>query len=411
MGEFKKLLKEVESTPGVVDDKIINEIKKINVKLTSSEADLVLLKMYKKTKDIHNLQYESLLAILGANLLEVEEESKKTPTPSIKPEEHKETEDNELETVKKDVKVEDVRAEDTKLEEDLYEAEFDDERKVETAKEQSVNENNEYENITEEEMINISQKAFYRLAETMRMAKVTARQLYHNNIIKQRFNGEDIEIIETNDFINGIQSLGIEDFQVLEYGCLIKVLALDENEEYIKLSDLILILEDYGIHEEETNNEEQAELTNKEKLDLRKLDSISMIVLMELTESLINADTPLYPLFGKAIQKVTVDEKSIELINAKDFFDTLANIGLVVEEGIHEPLVDALGLPQIKSAISVDKLKSAIEQFATDEALRKQAQEHYEELMNKGALEEDGGHGTINERHDEQDEYYSFLIF
>jgi len=142
-------------------------------------------------------------------------------------------------------------------------------------------------------------------------------------------------------------------------------------------------------------------------IGLRKLDSISIIILMKLKESLIKANTPLYPLFWKSIQKVTVDGKSIELVSGKNFFDALANIGLVVEEDIHEPLVDALGLPQIKSAISVDKLKSAIRKFVADEHLRKQAQE----LMNKGALEEDRGHRTIKERHDEQDKYYCFLIF
>lgn len=46
----------------------------------------------------------------------------------------------------------------------------------------------------------------------------------------------------------------MEDFEPLEYACLIKVLAINDEGKVIRIADLELILKDYGIEEGEESS-------------------------------------------------------------------------------------------------------------------------------------------------------------
>eukprot|EP00826_Nyctotherus_ovalis_P036529 TRINITY_DN3246_c0_g1_i5.p1 TRINITY_DN3246_c0_g1~~TRINITY_DN3246_c0_g1_i5.p1 ORF type:complete len:597 (-),score=180.80 TRINITY_DN3246_c0_g1_i5:204-1994(-) len=407
--ELKDLLKRIESAPGAVNSTVIDELKKINVQLSPSEADLLLLKMYKKSRQIERLQYAPVLNLLEADPEFKAEESKEVKKQQAVPsaEKQKETETAELETVKKDVKPEEQA-------EDKHEEKFEDNAKVEVASEQDK----DYQDMSEDEIILITQEILLKVGDAIRQRGVTARQLFNNYIILRNINGESEEVIGTNDFVSVIHSLGIGEVQGLEYACLVKVLAGDESEEFIKFADFMLVLNDYmnhnnqGINEEDMSNEKKTadDEVNAESearqpdISFNRLDKVSMIILTALTDYLINTNTPLYDFFADAIHQEVVAGRNVEVIAAGDFFAALAEIGIAMEDGEHEELKQVLSC-NVQGKLSIDKLKVAIEQFAFNEELRSQAQKYYEELAEEGALEENQDHGTINEKLEEQDEY------
>eukprot|EP00826_Nyctotherus_ovalis_P019826 TRINITY_DN16161_c0_g1_i1.p1 TRINITY_DN16161_c0_g1~~TRINITY_DN16161_c0_g1_i1.p1 ORF type:complete len:266 (-),score=87.80 TRINITY_DN16161_c0_g1_i1:156-953(-) len=250
-------------------------------------------------------------------------------------------------------------------------------------------------NVTEDQIIEIAQKAFYTLAQAMIQRKTTARELFSNKIRMLKVDGEELEVVPSKDFTDIIHSLGIPDLQPVEYACLVRILATDEDEKFIKLSDLVLILADYNIKDNQDASPEKAK-AKKTGLDFSKLDQFSMILLLALTEYLIKSDTPLYDLFGSAIYKLPVKTKTkvknIEVIDSANFFKILADIGIQIEENEHEELKKFLSLNvnHYPNKVSVKKLKDSIEQFAFNEDLIKKAHEYYEALM-------EDGNGTIVE--------------
>ena len=102
--------------------------------------------------------------------------------------------------------------------------------------------------------------------------------------------------------------------------------------EFIRVNDLSQILEDYGIVDEESEEEQTEGKGSGQFLNFEELDNISMVLMLALTEYLIQAKVPLYQLLGNAIYKQGVKtksrQKSVDLINSKDFFAVLEKIGV-----------------------------------------------------------------------------------
>ena len=86
--------------------------------------------------------------------------------------------------------------------------------------------------------------------------------------------GQDVEVIGTEDFINGLTKLGLKDLQTIEYACLVKLLSLNDEETLLRINDLEQILKDYGITDENTENPKE-----KKKLNTEQLDEISIVLL------------------------------------------------------------------------------------------------------------------------------------
>ncbi len=293
-------------------------------------------------------------------------------------------------------------------------------------------------------MIEIAQRCFSAIAERMLQKGINAHSLYKGSIKRQKVGADQAEVLSAEDFISGVRSLGIEELRAVEYACLIKVLSVNEEEKFIKLADLVLILDDYGIKDEDVEGaeaqpepesepqtqqqpadeeEEQPKPKPKQKqktgstakgeekkapqtMDMSKLDEISMVLLLALTEYLIKANIPLYDLFGDTIYqqlvKTRTKQKNVEVINSRDFFEVLHRIGIQTEESEHENLKDFLCLDtHHKEKLSIKKLKKAIEEFAFNEELRKRAHQCYEALMaEEGASE---GRETIKENMPEEE--------
>lgn len=273
--------------------------------------------------------------------------------------------------------------------EDDFEDKYDDkfESEAESEEKTQPQQRGEYLNVSEDQIVEIAQKAFYTLAQAMIEKKTTARELLGNKIMRARVEGEEMEVVPSQDFTDAIHSLGVHNLQPLEYACLVKILATDETEKFVKISDLVLILADYNIRDEQDNAPGKAKKTG---LDFSKLDQFSMILLLALTEYLIKSDTPLYDLFGSAIYKLPVKTKTkvknIEVMDSANFFQVLATIGIEIEENEHEELKKFLSLNanHYPDKISVKKLKDSIEQFAFNEELIRKAHECYEALMEEG---------------------------
>jgi hypothetical protein len=235
--------------------------------------------------------------------------------------------------------------------------------------------------VSEDEMIEIAQRCFFSIAEQMAKKQQTIHSVFQDVIFKKTIEGEEVELVTPLDFLSGLRQLGIEDLQTVNYTCLIKVLAVNEEEKHIRINDLVQILEDYGIVEQDSVEERIAE-----ELKFEDLDKVSIVLMLALTEYLIKAKVPLYELFRDVIfkQEIQVEGKQlrVDLIKSTDFFAVLQHIGINIEEKEHENLNAFLCLdPGHTDKLLVKKIKRAIEEFAMNEQLRAYAQQIYQELV------------------------------
>lgn len=414
----------METIPGIVQrSDVVDEIgNKLGISFTTPEHDLMLLQMYRQNHNIKKLPTSPLFSFLD----KVCSKASSRISAKASPNKDVNTESLNQPSNPKDPEPDDQYEEDYNEEEEKFESanipsrfpakeQHADEV---PAREQSENsyqssdfeteeseakEEDGFENITQEQMVDIAQKVFFNLASCMVERKMTARKLYANDITKQVFNGEEMEVIGAESFIQGISKLGLTNLQPIEYACLIKVLAVNEEGEFIKVEDLMQILEDYGIKEQNEVQEETRAGRGKSK-DLLSLDKFSMILLLALTEYLLKSNTPLYDLFGDKIKRESITVKSkerkVELIESKDFFEVLGSIGIQLEDDENEELKKALSFnhKQFANKISVKKLKNAIEQFAFNDELRRRAQECYEAFIEEEEMLEKEGHDTIKEQ-------------
>jgi len=247
-----------------------------------------------------------------------------------------------------------------------------------------MSENQEIE-IDEEQMIEVAQNAFNSITEKMLQNGLSIRGLFGSFIHKEQNQetNEEIEVISSEDFVNQIRSLDIAELEDLQYACLIKVLSVNDDQKYIKFDELIQILSESGVPENAANS---AKKEHAAQLNYSDLDSISMVLMLALTEYLLKAKMPLYDLFADVIYqqavKTKTKQKTVELVNSSDFFAALFKIGIKMEESEHENLKKFLCLdPKYIDKIHMKKLKAAVTEFATNEELRATAQKCYKDLI------------------------------
>ncbi len=446
-------LQEAEVGPGQVGSRALFDVSaKLELQLGKEEIDYMMLTMYRKSKDVARLPYAALiehLDELGCSMeaddensheekhdedqQQEQEQEQEQPaeekegheSPPVKlvedlagedlnPEPEDEEEQQQQKAEEADVGPEpepeiepQPQAEDQDENEEAEseqpkegEAEQKGEEEPEPQEEgepgeekvQEGEEPSQQEEITEDQMIEIAQRCFSSIAEKMKKKNVTIAGLFKDAIYKKTVDGEEVDLIAPNDFLSGLKNLGIADLQGRDYQCLVKMLAANDADQGFRVKDLMQILEDYGIHEEGTDDD----LAKDMQFD--DLDKVSMVLLLALTEYLINAKVPLYDLFGEAIYKqpVQVDDNELEvdIINSEEFFKVLNKIGINTEEKEHDNLKSFLCIdPSYLDKFSVDKLKAAIEEFAMNEDLRKRAQDCYQELVDEEQLQEEPAEG------------------
>ena len=115
--------------------------------------------------------------------------------------------------------------------------------------EEGEDEDDEY--IDEEEMLDVAEKCFVRIAQSIIEKGLNVRTAFANFIIKEEIEGTTLELLSPIGFLEGIKDLGITDLEEVEVACLMRVLTKPNLENAILVKELIVIMENFGIFDEE----------------------------------------------------------------------------------------------------------------------------------------------------------------
>ncbi len=193
--------------------------------------------------------------------------------------------------------------------------------------------------IDEEEMLDIAERCFMRIAEAILEAGVSVRQAFQPFIIREEFEGEYLELLSPIGFLEGVKELGVTDLEEVEVACLMRVLTKADLENAILLRELIVIMDNFGIQDDEGNGtaanggdkedtnakegspdaEDSSTKKKKKKkgaaeaaqaLDLSQLDEKSIKILAKLMLALMELNVSLYDFFDGAIYEQLVKTKT-----------------------------------------------------------------------------------------------------
>lgn len=114
--------------------------------------------------------------------------------------------------------------------------------------------------IDEEEMLDIAERCFVKIAESILEAGVSVRQAFSPFIIREDFEGEALELLSPIGFLEGVKELGITDLEEVEVACLMRVLTKADLENAILLRELIVIMENFGIKDDDGNHDQREEM-------------------------------------------------------------------------------------------------------------------------------------------------------
>jgi hypothetical protein len=106
---------------------------------------------------------------------------------------------------------------------------------------------NEDDYIDEEEMLDIAERCFVKIADAILEAGVSVRQAFQPFIIRDEIEGETLELLSPIGFLEGVKDIGVTDFEEVEIACLMRVLTKADLENAILLRELIVIMENFGI--------------------------------------------------------------------------------------------------------------------------------------------------------------------
>eukprot|EP00826_Nyctotherus_ovalis_P015908 TRINITY_DN14563_c0_g1_i6.p1 TRINITY_DN14563_c0_g1~~TRINITY_DN14563_c0_g1_i6.p1 ORF type:complete len:240 (-),score=88.34 TRINITY_DN14563_c0_g1_i6:103-822(-) len=229
-------------------------------------------------------------------------------------------------------------------------------------------------------MIEETQNALGLIAERMVQEELAVRTLFAGTVQKEVVDSEETEVVSIEDFVRVISSLEIPNLEQIHYLCLIRVLAANEEQSFIKFGDLIQVLENFSVPENAPKKNEGRSLS------YQGLDSISKIIMLALAEYLAKSEMSLHELFAGAVYKQLIrakaKEKKVELINSADFFSILCRIGIKLEDTEHGNLKDFLCLDRNhRDKLYLKKIKRTLDEFATNEELREEAKNYYKELL------------------------------
>jgi hypothetical protein len=72
------------------------------------------------------------------------------------------------------------------------------------------------EDVDEDEMIDVAEKIFIRIAEEIIQQKTSVRAIFQSNIFDADIDGEQYELLSPMGLLEGIKSLNIDDLQEIE---------------------------------------------------------------------------------------------------------------------------------------------------------------------------------------------------
>lgn len=100
----------------------------------------------------------------------------------------------------------------------------------------------------EEEMLDIAEHCFIRVAEMLLERNKSARAVFTKYSVPEQFpDGTILELMSPIAFLEGVKEAGMEDLSEMEAACLLRVLAKPELENAIILNEFIMIMENFGV--------------------------------------------------------------------------------------------------------------------------------------------------------------------
>eukprot|EP00826_Nyctotherus_ovalis_P007119 TRINITY_DN11755_c0_g3_i1.p1 TRINITY_DN11755_c0_g3~~TRINITY_DN11755_c0_g3_i1.p1 ORF type:complete len:475 (-),score=159.09 TRINITY_DN11755_c0_g3_i1:78-1502(-) len=242
------------------------------------------------------------------------------------------------------------------------------------------------EEISEGQMLTTLQKVFSEIASKIAAQGTSLLSLFADQIHKKTIGTEDIEFVSYADFMRGMERIGVGKLSALEERCLEKALAVEGEERSFQIGELAQILEEYVSTE---HNEAETH-----DFDIDDLDKVSMVLLLALAEYLSNDSVQLTELLKDHIYRQPVqfedNEFELEIIDSKDFFDVLYKIGIETNETEHDNLKTFFAIDEnYTDKFSLDKLKSVMKEFTSNEKLRLKAKECYKELIDENQVQEE----------------------
>lgn len=225
-------------------------------------------------------------------------------------------------------------------------------------------------NIDEEKIIEIAHNFFLKFAKRIRAEEITLRELYGDRLEQVEVESREVDVLSPEVFIAGLSALGLELADPIEYACVIKILALNDDEKLLKFEYLVEIISDYGV----------APAAEEAAGDFISIDEISLIIILALSEHLVKNKSSLQALLGP---KVYV-QGNAEVIGSEDFFEIVEQIGVALESREHVKLKELLCVDAAhKNTLSLAKIKQLVDEFLRNEQLQDRAIKCYEDLMKK----------------------------
>lgn len=176
----------------------------------------------------------------------------------------------------------------------------------------------------EDEMIDVAEKIFVRIADEIIKKQVTVRAVWNRFISIAMIDGEEYELIEPQDLVEGMKDLGITDLNQLEQNYLLKVLQKPELDNAILMQEFLQIMENFGLYDDQeqaqmqqypSDNSGSSPQQRKAKgegkpLDLGLLDQKSVKVMVMLMLFLLENNMTAAEFFEPAIYQQNVKSKN-----------------------------------------------------------------------------------------------------
>lgn len=226
----------------------------------------------------------------------------------------------------------------------------------------------------EEEMLDVAEHCFIRMAESLIDKGRTARSIFTKYAIPETFpDGTLLELLSPIGFLEGVKeatSLGkeqAEDLTEMEAACLLRVLAKPELDNAIILNEFTMIMENFGVPDvydegkgaleeddddddyddyvrEEDYFELEKDLETGEKkpltkprrrkinLDFSQLEDKGLRILKKLARFLLERYMHPREFYGPAIQRQMIktkqDSHPVDILHSKDFYARLKAAGV-----------------------------------------------------------------------------------
>lgn len=248
----------------------------------------------------------------------------------------------------------------------------------------------EHKKLSDEQMLDVAETCFVRCADFLLEKGLQVRSVFGKFAIPEMMPDKTVlELLSPVALVDGFREAGIPGIKELESHCLLSVLAKPELQNSIILNELVLIMENFGVIDqdgdesddfipdtssEKDETENQTARKKGKKYDLTRINEKGLNILKKLARYLLKKYLHPREFFAKSIRKEIVKtpkgkENLVDTLLFKDFYlkMKIASIRkrLTPNESIEKELcVDPISCPD---KIYIKNFIKALEQIAEAE--------------------------------------------